>query len=195
MNLTETTLSQKYLYQGRIINLRVDEAQLPNGATAQREVIEHPGGVCVAALTEQQELLFVRQYRYPYSEVIAELPAGKLTPGEDPLECGKRELAEETGASAQQYTSLGKLYPSPGYCGEIIYLYMATGLSYGEMNPDDDEFLEVERIPLEKAVQMVMDNEIRDAKTQTAVLKVYFKHLSEMNLPAAKPSPSGQGAD
>lgn len=175
MNLTETPLSQEYKYKGRIINLRVDEARLPNGAKATREVIEHPGGVCVAALTDEGELLFVRQFRYPYQEVIPEIPAGKLSPGEDPLECGKRELKEETGAAAAQYEFLGKLYPSPGYCGEIIYMYMATGLTYGEMNPDEDEFLEVERIPLEKAAAMVLDGTITDAKTQAAVLKVYIK--------------------
>ena len=191
MNLTETPLSQEYKYKGRIINLRVDEARLPNGAKATREVIEHPGGVCVAALTDEGELLFVRQFRYPYQrltlndeikkcrypyqEVIPEIPAGKLTPGEDPLECGKRELQEETGAAAARYEFLGKLYPSPGYCGEIIYMYMATGLTYGEMNPDEDEFLEVERIPLEKAAAMVLDGTITDAKTQAAVLKVYIK--------------------
>ena len=106
----------------------------------------------------------MRQFRYPYQEVIPEIPAGKLTPGEDPLECGKRELQEETGAAAAQYEFLGKLYPSPGYCGEIIYMYMATGLTYGEMNPDEDEFLEVERIPLEKAAAMVLDGTITDAK-------------------------------
>lgn len=177
MNLTEHTLSQEYKFKGRIINLRVDKAQLPNGATATREVVEHPGGVCIAALTAENELLFVRQFRYPYGEVIQELPAGKLTPGEDPLECGKRELKEETGAVAERYVSLGKLYPSPGYCGEIIWMYLATGLSYGEQNPDEDEFLEVERIPLEQAAQLVLDNRIDDAKTQAAVLKVYLRHL------------------
>ena len=118
MNLEEKTLSQSYPYRGSIINLRLDEALLPNGATARREVVEHPGGVCVAALTDREELLFVRQFRYPYGQVLLELPAGKLSAGEDPLECGKRELREETGAKAQQYLSLGKLYPSPGYCGK-----------------------------------------------------------------------------
>lgn len=175
MNLIETPLEQEYKYKGRIINLRVDKARLPNGAEAGREVVEHPGGVCVAALTEDNCLLFVRQFRYPYGEVLLELPAGKLDKGEDPLEAGKRELKEETGASARRYESLGRLYPSPGYCGEIIHLYFARDLSFGEMNPDEDEFLEVEKIPLEEAVRMVMDNEIPDAKTQTAVLKVYGK--------------------
>lgn len=174
MNLIEKPLEQTYPYRGKIVNLRVDQAELPNGRTATREVIEHPGGVCIAALTERNELLFVRQFRYPYQEVIPEIPAGKLSPGEDPLECGKRELKEETGAAAANYTFLGKLYPSPGYCGEIIYMYMATGLTYGEMNPDEDEFLEVEKIPLEEAVRQILDGTITDAKTQAAVLKVYI---------------------
>lgn len=173
MNLRETPVEQEVKYEGRIIRLRVDKAQLPNGRIATREVVEHNGGVCIAALTEQQELLFVRQFRYPYQEVVLELPAGKIDKGEEPLACGKRELTEEIGASAQQYRSLGRLYPSPGYCGEVIHLFLATGLSFGRMNPDEDEFLEVERIPLEKAVQMVLDNEVPDAKTQVAVLKTW----------------------
>ena len=173
MNLTEKTVSQEYFFRGRVINMRRDDIELPNGAPAIREVVEHPGGVCIAALTDEKELLFVRQYRYPYSEVLLEIPAGKLNRGEDPLEAGKRELQEETGAAATEYISLGKLYPSPGYCDEIIHMYLATGLSYGEMNPDEDEFLEVERIPLDKAAKMVLNNEITDAKTQAAILKVY----------------------
>lgn len=173
MNLRETPVEQEVKYEGRIIRLRVDKAQLPNGRIATREVVEHNGGVCIAALTEQRELMFVRQFRYPYQEVVLELPAGKIDKGEEPLACGKRELTEETGASAQQYRSLGRLYPSPGYCGEVIHLFLATGLSFGRMNPDEDEFLEVERIPLEKAVQMVLDNEVPDAKTQVAVLKTW----------------------
>ena len=175
MNLSEKPLSADYKYRGRIINLRVDTAELPNGATATREVVEHPGGVCVAALTEDGCLLFVRQFRYPYQTVLLELPAGKLDPGEDPLEAGKRELREETGAKASRYESLGTLYPSPGYCGEIIPLYAASGLTFGETAPDEDEFLEVEKIPLEEAARMVLEGEIPDAKTQAAVLKVYMK--------------------
>ena len=141
MNLTEKTLSQEYKYNGRNLNLRVDEVELPGGHTSVREVVEHPGGVCIAALTDRKELLFVRQYRYPYGEALLELPAGKLEYGEDPLAAGKRELKEETGASAKEYTDLGKLYPSPGYCGEIIHMYLAAGLTFGEAAPDEDEFL------------------------------------------------------
>ena len=173
MDLTEKTLGKSYIYKGRIINMRVDDAMLPDGRTAKREVVEHPGGVCIAALTEQEELLFVEQFRYPYSEVVLELPAGKLEYGEDPLEAGKRELQEETGAAAKDYRSLGNLYPTPGYCGEIIHLYLATDLTFSAQHPDDDEFLELRRIPLEKAFQMVMENKIADAKTQVGILKTY----------------------
>lgn len=172
MKLIEKTISQEYKYTGKIINMRLDEAELENGSIVKREVVEHPGGVSVAALTDKNELLFVRQFRYPYREVVLELPAGKLEKGEDPFEAGKRELQEETGTTGENYQFLGNLYPSPGYCGEIIRLYCCRVTSYGECNPDDDEFLEVERIPLQKAVEMVMNNEIPDAKTQVLILKV-----------------------
>lgn len=173
MDLTEKTINQSYVFNGRIINVRVDDALLPNGNTAKREVIEHPGGVCVAAMNEKNEILFVRQFRYPYGEVLLEIPAGKLDKGEDPLHCGIRELKEETGAIATEYISLGQLYPSPGYCGEIIHMYYAKIQSTGDSCPDEDEFLECEAIPIEKAVEMILSNQIKDAKTQAAVLKVY----------------------
>lgn len=173
MDLTEKTINQSYVFNGRIINVRVDDALLPNGNTAKREVIEHPGGVCVAAMNEKNEILFVRQFRYPYGEVLLEIPAGKLNKGEDPLDCGIRELKEETGAVATEYISLGQLYPSPGYCGEIIHMYFAKVQSTGDNCPDEDEFLECEAIAIEKAVEMILSNEIKDAKTQAAVLKVY----------------------
>ena len=179
MNLEEKQLKKEYIYKGRIINLRKDEAMLPNGNTALREVIEHPGGVCVAALTDDNEVLFVRQFRYPYSEVVLEIPAGKRdSKTEEPIECGIRELREETGAIAERIIPLGELYPTPGYCGEIIWLYAATGLSFTDCDPDEDEFLTVEKIPLETAVKMILNGEIKDAKTQTAVLKL--KLLKDM---------------
>jgi len=182
MNLEEKQLSAEYMYEGRIIKLRRDTALLPNGNTATREVVEHNGGVCVAALTDNNELLMVKQYRYPYSEVILEIPAGKRdSKEEDPLECGKRELKEETGAIAQKFIFLGELYPTPGYCEEIIWLYAATGLTFGETNPDEDEFLDVERIPLDTVIDMIMKGEIKDAKTQTTVLKLkYLKDKGEI---------------
>lgn len=173
MNLEEKQLTSEYIYNGKIIKLRRDTALLPNGKTSTREVIEHNGGVCVAALTDSDEVLFVKQFRYPYMEIVTEIPAGKRDgKDEDPLACGKRELKEETGAEAESFIPLGKLYPSPGYCGEVIWMFAATGLSYGEQHPDDDEFLSVEKIPLEKAVQMILSGKITDAKTQAAVLKL-----------------------
>lgn len=174
MDLTEKQISFDYKFKGKIVNLRVDDALLPNGTTAKREIVEHNGGVCVAPLDKDYNLYFVKQFRYPYMEVVTELPAGKLEKGEDPFEAGKRELKEETGATAGNYVDLGKLYPTPGYCGEIIHMYLATDLEFGEQNPDEDEFLEVYKISLEKAVEMVMNGEIRDSKTQTMVLKIHI---------------------
>ena len=172
MKLFEKTLSKQYKYNGKIINLRVDEVELENGKHSFREVVEHNGGVCVAALDENGSLLMVRQFRYPYGEVLLEIPAGKLEKGENPEECGKRELEEETGYVAGRLTDLGKLYPTPAYVGEVIYMYYAEELTKAEQHLDADEFLSVERIPLAEAVEMVMKGEIRDSKTQVAVLKL-----------------------
>lgn len=172
MNLEEKTLKQEYAYKGRIINLRVDEALMPDGRTSKREVVEHNGGVCVVALTENDEIFMVRQFRYPYMEVIYEIPAGKRDGNEEPLTCGIRELREETGMTADEFIPLGELYPSPGYCGEIIWMYAAKGLHEGANDLDDGEFLEAVKVPLEKAVGMIMSGEIKDAKTQAAVLKL-----------------------
>ncbi len=171
MKLTEKTLESKSIFEGKVIHVKHDMVELENGETAMREIVEHPGGVCIAALTDKNELLFVRQFRYPYKEVTLELPAGKLEKGQNPLENGKRELLEETGAIGREYITLGKVYPSPGYCGEIIHLYYCKIDRYEHQQLDDDEFLNVEKIPLEKAVELVMNNEIPDAKTQIAVLK------------------------
>lgn len=172
MKLTETTVNKNYVYNGKIINVRRDDAALYDGKPCIREVVEHHGGVCVAALTEENELLFVRQFRYPYMEVVLELPAGKLEKDEDPFEAGKRELEEETGFVAAKYYDLGNFYPTPGYCGEIIHLYAASGLTPTQMNPDEDEYIEVEKIAVEKAVEMIMNNEIPDGKTQALVMRV-----------------------
>lgn len=172
MDLTEKQLKAEYIFKGKIFNIRVDEALMPNGKTAVREVVEHNGGVMIAPMDEEGNLYFVEQFRYPYFEVVTELPAGKLEKGEDPYAAGVRELKEETGATADKIISLGKLYPSPGYCGEIIHLYLATGLSFGEQNPDDDEFLEVKKIHISKAVEMVMNGELPDSKTQVGILKI-----------------------
>ncbi|MBQ5840525.1 MAG: NUDIX hydrolase [Clostridia bacterium] len=174
MNLTEKTLSSVNAFDGHILHLCVDTVELPDGQTATRKFIKHPGGVAVVALTEDRQVLLVRQYRYPYGEVVTEIPAGKRDSGEDPLTTGRRELEEETGYTADTYTSLGTLYPSPGYVDEVIYLYLATGLHPTAAHPDADEFLEVERRPIEELVSDILEGKIPDAKTQTAVLKTYL---------------------
>ena len=123
-------------------------------------------------VTDDDEIIFVRQFRYPYKEELLEIPAGKRnSKDENPLECGIRELSEETGAKAENFTFLGELYPTPGYCGEIIYLFAATGLTFGEMHTDEDEFLNVKRMSFSKALEDVMNGEIKDSKTQVAILK------------------------
>ena len=172
MDTREVTVLKNTIYQGKILNLRVDVAGLPNGKEAPREFVEHNGGVTVAALTDDAKLIFVRQFRYPYMEEVLELPAGKLEKGEDSLEAGKRELREEAGVTAEQYINLGEFYPSPGYTNEVIYLYGARDLTQVEQELDEDEFLNVEYISLDKAVDMVLSNEIKDGKTQAAVLKL-----------------------
>jgi ADP-ribose pyrophosphatase len=174
LNLTEKILEQNVKFEGKIFTLSCDKVELPNGKEAYREFISHPGGVGVVALNDNGEVLLVNQFRYPYKSEILEIPAGKLTPGEDPLECGKRELREETGAAAAEYQSLGRLYPSTGYTNETIYIYLAKGIEMGCQQPDDDEFLDVVKLPLKKAVEMVMSGELSDAKTQIALLKTWF---------------------
>lgn len=172
METKETPIAQEYKYEGKIINLRVDKAMLPNGKQATREVVEHPGGVTVAALTDNNEVVLVSQFRYPYMLDLLETPAGKLEKGENPFCAGVRELKEETGATAERYFDLGKFFPSPGYCGEIIHLYAATGLEFFEQNLDDDEFVNIKKIQLDKAVEMILNGEVKDGKTQAVILKL-----------------------
>ncbi len=170
----EETLNSKQIFNGKIIEVCHDEVLLENGNTSFREVVYHPGGVCVLPLCDNGDVILVRQFRYPYKKEILELPAGKLNKGEDPFDSGVRELKEETGAVASKYTFLGELYPTPGYCGEIISMYLAENLKFEKQNLDDDEFLDIVKIPLNELVNMVLNNEILDAKTQTAVLKTYL---------------------
>lgn len=171
MDFTEKTISTREIYKGRIVHLVEDTVILPGGGTAGRELVLHNGGVGVIAVDENKDVLMVRQFRKPYDEMVLEIPAGKLEKGEEPLPAGKRELSEETGYEAEEYTFLGKFYPTPGYCSEIIHLYLARNLSFVGQHLDPDEFVEVEKFPLEKLVQMVMDNEIPDGKTAIAILK------------------------
>ena len=172
MSFEEKTLNTKVIYEGKIITVHVDDVELPDGTTSVREIVEHSGGVCVAPLTDSGELLFVRQFRYPYKRELLELPAGKLEKGENPLEAGIRELEEECGVIAEKVFSLGTVYPTVAYCSEIIHLYGAVGLRSTRQHLDLGEFLAVEKKPLEEAVRMVMNGEISDAKTVALILKM-----------------------
>ncbi len=170
-HLIEKTKERSTAFQGCLLRLDVDTVTLPDGKEGIREYIRHPGGVGVVALTDENEVLLVKQYRYPYGEVLTEIPAGKRDPGEEPLKTGMRELEEETGYRAANYVSLGVMYPTPGCCDEKVYIYLATGLTQSEAHPDADEFLDVERCPLEEMVKRVLAGEIADAKTQIGILK------------------------
>lgn len=171
MELTERMLSREELFRGRIVTLHVDTVALPNGETATREVVDHPGGVAVLPLDGENQVLTVTQYRYPFGRAMLEIPAGKLEYGEDPREAGLRELREETGAVPGRYESLGKLVPSPGCYGETLHLYLARDLRMEGQHLDPDEFLNLERIPFAEMVRRCLSGEIEDAKTLAAVLK------------------------
>ncbi len=170
--LRERQISSENIYDGIVLHVRRDTVSLPNGHEACREVIRHIGAVCVIPVTENNEVIAERQYRYPIDRVITEIPAGKLDSREENrLSAIQRELREETGYTADEWTSLGDFHAAPAYSDEYISMYMARGLHRGDRDLDEDEFLDVFRIPLAELVEDVMAGRISDAKTQTAVLK------------------------
>lgn len=171
MDYSEITLSREDIYSGRIVQLHVDKVKLVDGSISTREIVEHDGGVTVIPVDDEGNVYCVRQFRYAFGEHILETPAGKLEKGEDPFACAVRELSEETGFTAENYIFLGEFYPSPGYCHEKLYAYLATGLKKGKAHLDEGEFLDVEKYPLDVLVEMAMNNKIYDAKTIIAVLK------------------------
>ncbi len=171
--LHEKELADQLIYDGAVLALHRYTVSLPDGNTAFREIVRHPGAVCVLPLTDEGEVICVRQFRFPFGRVLTELPAGKLdSREEDPLEAAKRELREETGAVAGRMIPLGELFPSVAIFDENIRMYLALDLSFGETDPDDDEFLDVVRIPFDEMIAQILAGEIPDAKTQTAALKV-----------------------
>lgn len=174
MNLEEKYISSEYLYKGKYSNVRIDTVKLPNEKITTREIIERPNAVCVVALTRENKILLVKQYRCPFKRVLLEVPAGKIDENEDAEAAIKRELKEETGAVGKNYKNLGKLYMTPGFCDEIIYLYMCEVEKVESTQPDEDEFLEVVKMPLDEAVSMVLKGEIVDAKTCAAIMKTHL---------------------
>ena len=175
MDYVEKTVKKNYVYQGKILTLRCDDALLPDGKPCKREIIEHSGGACVLYV-ENEKVLLVRQYRYAYGESIYEIPAGKLEKGEDPALAAARELEEEAGVKAGRLKLLFVNYPTPGYTNEKIYIYRAYDGEKVNAHLDEDEFLDVEYFPLAKVKEMLKSGEIRDGKTIIA-LQAYF--LSE----------------
>lgn len=167
----ETTVEKETVFDGHIVTVRKDKAQLENGSVVDRELVIHSGGVCVVPLTDEGEVIMVRQFRYAFMEPLLEIPAGKLEKGEEHRSAALRELGEETGAECSSFEYLGVCYPSVAYLTEKIHMYLARGLTFGSAHPDEGEFLDVERIPLDRAVEMIMNGEIPDAKTQIALLK------------------------
>ena len=172
MDYAEKTVNKNYIYKGRILNLRCDDALLPDGRPCKREIVEHSGGACVLYV-ENGSVLLVRQYRYAYGESIYEIPAGKLEKGEDPMLAAARELEEETGIKAERLELLFVDYPTPGYTDEKIYIYRAYEGVKTETNLDDGEFLDAEFVPLTKIKEMLKKGEIKDGKTIIA-LQAYF---------------------
>ncbi len=172
MELKEERKSSQLIYRGRILTLRRDTVTLPNGREAVREVAEHPGGVGILALDGENRAALVRQYRYAFGRAMWEIPAGKREPGEEPLTTARRELQEEVGASAAHWQALGEIIPSPGCYGERLWLYLARELTLGRTHPDEDEFLELQWMPLEELTEKCLAGEIQDAKTIIAALKV-----------------------
>ncbi|MCD7800832.1 MAG: NUDIX hydrolase [Ruminococcus sp.] len=181
MHLFEKQKSSDTIYNGRIFTVTKDIVELEDNTQADREVVHHNGGVCVIPVTDDNCILMVKQFRYAVNEATLEIPAGKLESNESHYNAGKRELLEETGHECSEYIFLGRIYPTPAYVTENIYMYLAKGLTYKGQNLDSDEFLDVVKVPLNDAVKMVMNGEIKDSKTQIGILKAQYMHTLNSN--------------
>jgi len=169
--LFEMTLTEEFVFKGRVFECDVRTVRLSDGRMATREVIKHTGGACVLPVDDELNCYLVRQFRSGAERVLTEVPAGKIEPGESPAECVSREIREETGFTAGKIESLGYIYATPAYCSEKIHLYLATGLSYVGGSPDSGEFLRVEKYPLTELIKMCDSGEIEDAKTVACIYK------------------------
>lgn len=169
-------LERKTIFEGKVVRLFLDRVRLPDGEEAEREVVSHWGAVGVVPLTAEGDVLLVRQYRHATGEDLLEIPAGKLLPGEDPIQCAVRELEEETGMRAERWYRLASFYTSPGFSDEMLHLFMAAELREGVFNPDEGEFLEIVSMSLERGLALVAEGEVKDSKT-VAGLALAYLHL------------------
>ncbi len=167
----EKTTKENLVYSGRVIKVFELEIENHKNEIAKREVARHSGGACIIPIDDDGNVYTVMQYRKPIEQNTIEIPAGKLEPGEDPLECAIRELKEEAGLEATEITSLGFIYPTPGYCDEILYIYMARNLKIGDSNPDPGEYLTCNKINISTCIEMVENGKINDGKTVVAILR------------------------
>lgn len=182
MKYEEKTINSHLIHQGKILNVRVDEVRLPDGGTSMREIVEHDGAVAIVALNEHHELLLVKQFRKPIETTTIEIPAGKLEKNEAPLACAKRELIEETGFDAKNISLALEIFPSPGFCNEKIYLYLASELVPKYLEKDEDEFMDLITVTPEKAALMIQQGLINDSKTIIGIYHYLLHHHHPMEL-------------
>lgn len=172
--------TSKEIYSGAVFSVVSEEIEYPNGLIATRDVVRHPGAVVIIPIRDPQTILFVRQYRHPIGRTILELPAGTLEPGEEPLNCAQREIAEEVGYSARTWTSLGGVFPAPGFCDEYQHLFLATDLYEHQLPGDEDEIIEIQEVPCSAITAMVQDHVIQDGKTLAALFRARLAGLLEL---------------
>lgn len=192
-----TVRKREIIYEGRVFTIVRDEVQHESGYRSVREVAEHAGGAVAVALFPDDDVLLVRQFRYPMQREILELPAGKLLPGEEPLACARRELAEETGWHATQLEPLTSMLSTPGFCSEVLHIFLATGLTNGEQRLEQgEESIEVIRLPLPEAIRLCERGDITDGKTITGLMLAALRHgvitlASEQDVPSSSPPRTG----
>lgn len=170
MKYGEKTIKTEPIYEGPIFSMEKLTVELPNGKITTRDVIRNPGASVIVPITEDGHIIMVRQYRKPIEEVSLEIPAGKLDPGEDPVHCAARELHEETGYTAKNLKKILTLHPAPAFADEILHVFIATGLTKGEVCPDEDEVIFAEKYKLDTVIRMIQDGTIKDAKTVSGIL-------------------------
>lgn len=173
-DLTEKKVASEKIFDGVIVHLYKDTVVLPNGRTATREFIKNSGAVAIVPITDNNEIVMVKQFRYPFNKVMLEIPAGKLEGSENIELCARRELSEETGIECGKLINIGDFCPSVAILTEVIHMFIAKDLLFKQAHTDPDEFIDVQKIPVEEAVSMIVSGRITDGKTQAAVMKAYY---------------------